>query len=320
MQSEDLRVLDAARDWLRRGETVYLCTVVGTFGSSPRPPGSLLAWCAEFGLSGSLSGGCVEDELVNQLRTGCFPEFPQLLKYGVTAEENARLGLPCGGSLDVFVERLQPDSDTLAHIEKVCECLAGRQLLCREVELQSGQMTLREVDQHSALSLSDGLLRHVYGPAFRLILVGAGQLSKVLAEMASMLDYRVLVVDPRQDFVDTWAVPDSEIRQGMPDDMVREWGCDSNTAVLTLTHDPRIDDMALLEALASEAFYVGALGSSRTTEKRLERLRQLGMEEQQIAALHAPIGLPIGSKTPAEIAIAILAQLTQLRRARVVRD
>ena len=157
-------------------------------------------------------------------------------------------------------------------------------------------------------------LRQCFGPRLRMLLVGAGQLAHNLAELGLAMDYEVIVTDPRQQLLDQWEGPAVELVQGMPDDVVRAHASDKHSVVITLTHDPRIDDMALMEALGSDAWYVGALGSLRTTEKRLARLRQLELSEAQIARLHAPVGLDIGSKTPIEIAVAIMAQLTQLRR------
>jgi xanthine dehydrogenase accessory factor len=148
----------------------------------------------------------------------------------------------------------------------------------------------------------------------RMLLVGAGQLAHNLAELGQAMDYEVIVTDPRKQFLSQWEGPPVELLQGMPDDVIREHASDKHSVVITLTHDPRIDDMALMEALVSDAWFVGALGSQLTTVKRLQRLRQLDISEEQIARLHAPVGLDIGSKTPIEIAVAIMAQLTQLRR------
>jgi xanthine dehydrogenase accessory factor len=182
------------------------------------------------------------------------------------------------------------------------------------VPLDGGACQWREIDRVTPLSLGNGQLRHALGPRFRLLLVGAGQLSQSLALLATMLDYRVSVCDPRQSLIDAWPGPDVERVCAMPDDFLRAAGVDRFTAIVTLTHDPRIDDMALMEALTLDAFYVGALGSRRTSVKRRERLRELDLDEQQIARLRAPVGLDIGSKRPLEIAIAILAELIALRR------
>jgi xanthine dehydrogenase accessory factor len=201
------------------------------------------------------------------------------------------------------------------HIDALLAALATRRCVTREVHLADGRCSAAAADEVVALELADGVLRHGLGPRFRLLLVGAGQLAQSLSLLASMLDYRVVVCDPRREVIDAWRGPQVELVCAMPDDVIRAAGVDRYTAVITLTHDPRIDDMALMEALCLDAFYVGALGSPRTSAKRRERLRQLDLSGEQIAKLHAPVGLPIGSKQPLEIAIAILAELIELRRA-----
>lgn len=314
MDSLDHDVLSRLYQWLAAGHRAWLCTIVTTWGSSPRPAGSLLA-CNDAGeVAGSLSGGCVEDELLLAIRRGeVAAAAPQRLVYGVTAADNERLGLPCGGSLEVLVEPCAGDESALALWRELLEALAARRCLRREVDLGSGQWRLLPVSQPGPLGIDDTQLRQDFGPRFQLLLVGAGELSRWVARLALMLDYRVLVCDPREEMVAQWSEPGVTLLRGMPDDVVREHAADSRSIVITLTHDPRIDDMALMEALTRDLFYVGALGSMRTSEKRRERLRALDLDETQLARLHAPVGLDIGSKRPPEIAIAVLAELTALR-------
>ena len=313
MDTIDQQVLRQLQQWLRGGQACWLCTIVNTLGSAPRPVGSLLA-CNEDGqVVGSLSGGCVEDDLLERLsrhemaRTG-----PELVEYGVTAEENERLGLPCGGRLEVLVERA--GARQLPALDTIIDCLDRRGCCRRELDLESGEMRVTPTDHFQPLVCAGGMLGQSFGPRYLLVLVGAGQLARSLAQLAMMLDYRVLVCDPRPAMIADWNLSGVELVQGMPDDVVRERVADRFSLVITLTHDPRIDDMALMEALASPAGYVGALGSVRTSAKRRKRLPQLGLSQQQIDRLHAPVGLSIGSKTPPEIAIAIFAELTSLRR------
>jgi len=201
----------------------------------------------------------------------------------------------------------------MGHFELISSVLLQRKCCERIVNLKSGAAQVSATDRAQRLSISDTEMRQSFGPRYQLLLVGAGQLARTLAQMAQMLDYRVLVCDPREDRIAQWDLPDVELLQGMPDDVVRERAFDDHSIVITLTHDPRIDDMALMEALTQPLFYVGALGSLRTTQKRRERLLQLGLTQQQLERLHAPVGLDIGSKTPAEIAVSILAQLTAMR-------
>ncbi|WP_116365327.1 XdhC family protein [Parahaliea mediterranea] len=315
MRALDWEVLEAARDWLRAGAGSWLCTIVSAVGSSPRPLGTLLA-CNERGEQrGSLSGGCIEDDLLERIAGNTMPAGrAHLIPYGVTAEQNERLGLPCGGRLQVLVQRLQADDTDW--LDALLLALSQRRCLRREVNLHSGQTLLRQVAGFAPLVLTVERLIQTLGPRQRLLLVGAGQLSQSLAELALAMDYEVLVSDPRERARQQWQGPRVPLIPGMPDDAVREHITDPHSIVITLTHDPRIDDMALMEALASPAWYVGALGSERTTQKRIERLHQLGLSERQVQALHAPVGLDIGSKTPLEIAVSIMAQLTALQRRR----
>ena len=238
--------------------------------------------------------------------------LPELIEYGVNAEENERLGLPCGGRITLLLQRLT-EADT-SWVTSVLSALENRSCIARHVELATGVTSLTSVAKFASLELDEQRLWQCFGPRTRMLLVGGGQLAHSLAELGMAMDYEVIVTDPRQQFLDQWQGPDVQLVQGMPDDVIRDLASDQHSVIITLTHDPRIDDMALMEALGTNAWYVGALGSKRTTEKRLNRLRQLDVPEEQIARLHAPVGLDIGSKTPIEIAVSIVAELTQLRR------
>ncbi len=313
MLSEDQEVLRQARGWCRSGERAWLCTIVTITGSSPRPRGSMLACNAAGDVVGSLSGGCVEEDLMQALLQGEIEiTAPRLLEYGVNAEENARLGLPCGGRLGVLVQKLdRADTDWL---DAALQAIDARYCLLRTLDLNGGETQVTRVDSYTEPALDERTLRQCFGPQMRMLLVGAGQLAQTLAELAQAMDYQVIVTDPRAETLQRWRGPDIELVQGMPDDVVLARADDPFAIVITLTHDPRIDDMALMVALDTRAWYVGALGSQRTTEKRLQRLRALEVSEAAIARLHAPVGLAIGSKTPLEIAVAIMAEITSLRR------
>jgi xanthine dehydrogenase accessory factor len=313
LQTLDHDALEACVNWLELGEQPWLCTIVATVGPSPRPLGSMLAALKDGRQVGTVSGGCVEEELLERMRQGDFDSgVPELCEYGVSAESNERLGLPCGGRLKLLLQQLtQADTPWL---KQILQATHARQGIQRVVSLSEGTTQLRDIPHFETLQLNNEYLRQSFGPRSRLLLVGAAQLAQKLAELALAMDYDVVITDPRQQALDQWPGPDVELIQGMPDDVIRARSPDQHTAVITLTHDPRIDDMALMEALESNAWYVGALGSPRTTEQRLARLAELGISAQNISRLHAPVGLPIGSKTPIEIAVAIMAQLTQLKR------
>ncbi|MFC0710618.1 XdhC family protein [Azorhizophilus paspali] len=311
MDSADLNVLRNVLAWRQAGQRVLLYTVVQTWGSAPRPPGAMLALRGDGVLIGSVSGGCIEDDLIERLRDGrSAPGRPvSLVTYGVTREEAARFGLPCGGTLRLSEEEVL-DTAWVAALLARCE---NHELVARELELASGAVSLHEASRGDALRFDGQRLRAVYGPRWRLLLIGAGQLSRYVGEMARMLDFEVLICNPREEFAFGWEDSSARFVPGMPDDAVLAIEPDERTAIVALTHDPRLDDMALLTALQSRAFYVGALGSRVNSAKRRERLAFLGLAAADIERLHGPIGLPIGSRVPAEIALSLLAEIVALK-------
>ncbi|OUV07335.1 MAG: hypothetical protein CBC47_09185 [Alphaproteobacteria bacterium TMED87] len=322
MENADTEVLNQLVRWVESGEMSWLCTVVKTWGSSPRPIGSLLC-CNQNGLvSGSLSGGCVEEDLLERLRSGDLAiKKPELLIYGRTDEEVERFQLPCGGQLHIVIEPV-PNKTYLSELKQVVSRLQLRECIERSVEIATGDMRVEEKARFQHLkfigdfetdSHEGKIMTQTYGPRYQLFLIGAGQVSMYLAQFAQALDYHVVVCDPREEMIDQWPIKGVQLINGMPDDAVKEHANDHFSAIIALTHDPRIDDMGLMEALKTEAFFIGAMGSLRTSAKRRERLALLDLSKDEISKLHAPVGLPLGSKTPAEIAIAILAQLTGLR-------
>jgi xanthine dehydrogenase accessory factor len=310
MDSVDLQVLKSARDWVEAGRRVVLVTVVHTWGSSPRPIGAVTAIRDDGIVAGSVSGGCIEDDMIDQVRAGkLVGDRPATTKYGISAEEAKRFGLPCGGTLELVLEPLTRESgiaELLARIER-------RELVMRRLDLESGRVTIAPAQPSDQLSFDGRHLATVHGPRWRMIIIGAGQLTKYLAQMAQGLDYQVTVCDPRVEYADVWDVAGVELKRAMPDDAVIEMNPDAHTAVVTLTHDPKLDDLALLEALKSPAFYVGAIGSRRNNDARRQRLAEFDLSRDEIARLRGPVGLKIGSKTPPEIAIAILAEMTAVR-------
>ena len=316
MESLDLRVLSDAMAWRRSGHGVTLVTVVQTWGSAPRPPGALLAIRGDGIVSGSVSGGCVEDDLIARIRSGERSDRPAMIAYGVSQEEAARFGLPCGGTLRLVQEPLTD----VAWIEEVLQRAGSHRLVSRTLTLASGDVTLADAKRGQGMQFDGSTLTTVFGPRYRLLLIGAGQLSQAVAAMAQMIDFEVLVCDPREEYAAALALPGVTRVPGMPDDVVRELVPDVHTAVVALTHDPKLDDMALLEALKSDAFYVGALGSTRNQAMRKKRLAEhFDLSQAELARLHGPVGLRIGAKTPAEIAISIIAQIVDVKNARPVK-
>ena len=323
IENTDQQVLAQLTRWITAGKKSWLATVIRTWGSSPRPAGSIMS-CNEDGhVSGSLSGGCIEEDLLEKMINGGLAQTkPEIMLYGKTADESERFGLPCGGQLEIIVEPLI-NNHSLPAFKTIISRLNERQCIERKVDIATGEITIKERNNFKHLQFigdfantsiaNKNFFVQTYGPRCQLLLIGAGQVSHYLAQMAQMMDYHVMVCDPREEMIEQWGVEGTQLVNEMPDDAIRNHASDYFTAIIALTHDPRIDDMGLMEALKTDSFFIGAMGSVRTSEKRRDRLLQLNLNERQISKLHAPVGLPIGSKTPAEIAVAILAQLTEMR-------
>ena len=315
MDNVDTQVLRKAADWLAEGRRVVLGTIVRTWGSAPRPVGSLVAIRDDGLVTGSVSGGCIEDDLVDKVRGRAIAlALPQRVKYGVTAEDAFRFGLPCGGTLELVLEPLGPQSQLVPLLERV---LAGRQTV-RRLDMASGAVRLEDGDGRDVLRATDSELVSVHGPRLRLLVIGAGQLTHYVAQMALACDYSVTICDPREEYADGWLVPGTELVRTMPDDTVIAMKPDRNTAIIALTHDPKLDDLALMEALRSDAFYVGAIGSQKNQAARKERLLEFGVSAEQMTRLHGPVGLKNGARTPPEIAVSIMAELTAAKYGYVI--
>ena len=315
MQHLDQLVVRQALQWSAAGQRVWLCTVLATYGSAPRAPGSLLAATASGEWVGSLSGGCVEDEFLERLAAGAFPEPIYLLRYGDGSDPHSQISLPCGGVLEVLVENLPADCAVQAHLRELESALAGQRRLIREVALPSGERSLlADSTQGPRVERQSNLLRLRVGAAQRLLLAGYSSVAQICAQFAQGLGFEVVLCDPREEVLQGVDLPGVEIRRELPSEVICRGGCHADTAVVALTHDPRIDDLAMIEAVRTEAFYIGVMGSMVTSSKRFERLRRVGgLDDAQLARIIAPIGLNLGSKTPAEIALAVLADILRVR-------
>lgn len=310
MNSTDYQVLQFAISWLQDGKRVALATVVQTWGSSPRPVGSWLAIREDGQVVGSVSGGCVEDDLIRRVQTEILTRTsPELVKYGVSKDEAVRFGLPCGGTLQLLVEP-RPE---LAILEAIMSGIKKRSIVLREVNVLTGQSTLSIGNRSTQFQFSNEKMQTIYGPRWRMFIIGAGQLSLCLASFALTSDFDITIIDPREEYAEGIGSEGIQFIQGMPDDVMQELGVDSHTAIVALTHDPKIDDLALIDALQSEAFYVGALGSHTNTQKRKERLREFNLSTEQLERLHGPVGLAIGALTPPEIAVSIMAEVIAVK-------
>jgi len=324
MENIDVMVLRTLRNWRFEGKRALLATVVRTWGSSPRPIGSIMALCETGAVVGSVSGGCIEDDLIYRFtqayavgqsaqpdQESTIPSgAPQRVKYGITADEAHRFGLPCGGTLELLLE-FDPDAELLDGLVKSLET---GQLMQRSTALDSGTVSQHPSDTPTELSIDDLHLVNTFGPEYRMLLIGAGQLTEYLATMALFNGFAVTVCDPREEYSGTWGVPNVTLTKDMPDDVVQAFKPDRRSCVIALTHDPKLDDLALLEALETDAFYVGAIGSRRNNDARRQRMiEHLDKTEAALERLRGPIGIYIGSKTPAEIAVSIMAEVLAVK-------
>lgn len=313
MNSIDVDVIRSALDWLDRGHRVTLGTVVRTWGSAPRPPGSLMVIRDDGQVAGSVSGGCIEDDLIGRVARGeLATRLPQLTTYGASADEAQRFGLPCGGTVQLVLEPLTPAS----LLRELLVAIESHRRVTRRLELDTGVVALTPAANGDTLRFDERTLLTVHGPRLRLLIIGGGQLSRYLATMALMLDYRVTVCEPREEYHEGWgAIEGVTLSREMPDDLVLAMNLDGASAVVALTHDPKLDDLALMEALRTPAFYVGALGSRRNNDARRKRLAEhFQLSAAEIARLHGPVGLNLGGLTPPEIALSVVAEMTACRR------
>lgn len=312
MNSIDIDVIRTALEWQERGHRVVLGTVVHTWGSAPRPPGSLMIIRDDGQVAGSVSGGCIEDDLISRVARGELAlRRPEVTVYGQTAEEVRRFGLPCGGSVQIVLEPLTAGSqlrELLVEIER-------HRLVQRRMVLETGVARLEDVTQGDRVHFDGQALVTVHGPRMRLLIIGGGQLSRYLATMAAMLDYQVTICEPRVEYHEGWEEKAGvTLSTMMPDDLVLAMNLDHNSAVVAVTHDPKLDDLALMEALRTPAFYVGALGSRPNNERRRKRLQEFDVSPEEAARMRGPVGLRLGALTPPEIAMSIVAEMTAMRR------
>jgi xanthine dehydrogenase accessory factor len=337
MDNLDVMVLRSLRDWRKSGHRALLATVVRTWGSSPRPVGSIMALCDSGSVVGSVSGGCIEDDLIdrftkayaNAARVGSSDTStsrgtasadlsqipsgpPQHVKYGITADEAHRFGLPCGGTLELLLE-FDPAP---AQLEELVQRLEKGELVQRVTVLATGESHLQTSTSPQDLQIDTEKLVNTFGPEYRMLLIGAGQMTEYLATMAIFNGFAVTVCDPREEYRGAWSVAGVALSSEMPDDVVRSFVPDRRSCVIALTHDPKLDDLALLEALESDAFYIGAIGSRRNNTARHQRMKEhFEQTDESLARLRGPIGIYIGSKTPAEIAVSIMAEVLAVKNA-----
>ena len=310
---------ETALAWHRDGRGAALATVVQTWGSAPRRVGSQLAISGAGEIEGSVSGGCVEGAVVAEALDAIEAGKPVMLEYGVSDGDAFAVGLACGGTIRVLVE---PVGAVMPErlLDDIVAARAGRVPVAYVTGLTAERRLEREghADRfrmdRSGFEADGETFVAIHNPPLRLIIVGAVHIAQALVPMARIAGYDPVLVDPRDSFASEARFPGESLRHDWPDEGLRAIGMDARTALVLLTHDPKLDDPALEEALNSDVFYVGALGSTRTHAKRVERLRDRGLDEARIARIHAPVGLDIGAAGPAEIAVSILAEMTRVLR------
>lgn len=322
MNGSNWFVLQQLNMWLDQGLQPWLATVIKTYGSSPRPVGSMMIYHPDKGISGSLSGGCIEQELLQQLGEKALSDFskPMIIRYGEDPEQRSRLALPCGGHLDILLEKITLDQRI--HFEKLEQSLLSRQWISRHIDLEKNTISvghditthdLKDNQYESDVCYEKNQIIHALRPHDKLLLVGAGEVARCLAEICKNLEFDITLCDFRDEFLQGWQVDGVQVIKAMPDDLISEAFNDKHCAIVALAHDPRVDDMAMMEALKTDAFYVGAMGSMRTSNQRRIRLLDLEVSQAQIDKLNAPIGLDIHSRTPYEIAVSIAGDLISAR-------
>ena len=316
---------ETALAWHRQGRGAVLATVVETWGSAPRPVGSQLAVSGESEIAGSVSGGCVEGAVVAEALEALEDGRPRILTFGVSDDEAFAVGLACGGTIRVLVEpvgRAIPE----ALLADLVAARAARRATAYVVDTESWERRLAGPDDATLgeeiaermradrSGFEGAVFIGVHNPPLRMVVVGAVHIAQPLLQMARLAGYDPLLVDPREAFATASRFPGETIVEDWPDEALQAHGLDSRTAVVTLTHDPKLDDPAIRTALRSDVFYLGCLGSTRTHARRVRRLREAGFSDAEIARIHAPVGLDIGARSPAEIALSIMAEITRVLR------
>lgn len=315
MQHLDNQVIAQASDWLAH-HPVWLCTVLTTYGSSPRAPGALMVANASGHFCGSLSGGCVEEDFLQRIAAGEYQQASQIVRYG-EGGLTPNIALPCGGSLDVLIEYLPATQNNMDYLLRMGMALAGHYALTKSLTLPAACDHLELTNYHNATQVmrnDDCITLHLAAPP-RLLIAGLSSVALYCADFACALGFEVVVCECREDVLENFLPSlkaDIRLEKQFPAKYLEQKSCHANTAIVALTHDPRMDDLTLMEAVNTPAFYIGAMGSQRNSARRRERLQTIAdFTAEDFSRLHAPVGLPIGSKTPAEIALAVMADIVK---------
>lgn len=317
MQNLDIHVLTVAAKWVEHSN-IWLCTVLSTYGSSPRPPGTMMVIRPDGRYQGSLSGGCIEEDFVARLAKKEFSLPSQIIRYGDGGLIPDR-ALPCGGILDILVEKLNSDRESIDYLHRMLNAISGAETLEKKITLPHPctELIPRMYVSTTTAHYDELSVSLTIAAAPRIIIAGLSVVAIYCANFALALGFETLVCENRKDILDNFAgelAPGIKLLRIFPASYLEKESCHPGTAIVSLTHDPRMDDLTLMEAVNTPAFYIGAMGSQRNSEKRLERLSRIAeFSKVQLSRIHAPIGLPIASKTPAEIALAVMADIVRYK-------
>ncbi len=331
--NQNLKIFLSAQNWLKNRKKVALATVISTWGSSPRPIGSQMIFNKNLEIEGSVSGGCIESEVIEKGLKVIEGGNPKVLKFGVSDQTAWKSGLTCGGKISVLIESFN-NLNTHDGFEKFigamkerCEILIIKNLKNGDNFFQISQNWIQKkpapyllnkiqeiIKSKTSVLIDDNWFIHFFPPTPRLIIIGAVHIAQTLSRMANLCGFDVEIIDPRQAFITNARFPKQNLFMGWPDEKLKNFPPDEHTAVVTLSHDPKIDDEAIIHALNSKAFYIACLGSKKTHLSRLKRLKQKGFNANELNRLIGPAGLSINSKTPSEIAVSIMAQLIQMKK------
>lgn len=320
--------------WIEAGHAAAIATVLETWGSAPRAVGSQLAIRDDGAFIGSVSGGCIEGDVITRALEAIETEQPEIAEYGVSDTMAWEVGLACGGKIRVLIEPVADNGLSIVDLKALCAARAKKKSALRQINLNKFTSTLsliENVQKNTPLAQTiervhrsdrsqiveyenETQFLHIFNPPQRLLINGAVHIAQPLSQMAAIAGYDVTLIDPREAFATPERFPNVHIRREWPDVAIRALHPDNRTAIVALTHDPKLDDPALLAAFESPCFYIGALGSKKTQASREQRMTEQGVSQENYQRLHGPIGLPLGGRSPEEIAIAILAQITQVLR------
>ncbi len=320
MKTLDLIVIEHAIEWLKQAQPIWLCTVLRTYGSAPRSAGSLLVATADGKYSGSLSGGCIEEDFLQQIAAQKFLQPSQTIRYGNgESEYRPNVALPCGGSIDLLVEYIQPNLDNISVLEQMHEALQGKATLQKTIIVgKSAKLTQSKHSLPHAIEWQNQQIIINLQSCTTIFIACISAVALYCIEFANALGFNVIVCEDREEelrqITESPLAEKIHLIQAFPSSYLEQYGCTTQTAILSLTHDPRIDDLTMMAALETPAFYIGAMGSKRNSENRLARLRECtDFPDEILNRIHAPIGLALGSKTPAEIALAIMADIVKTK-------